>query len=115
MENSVELNLNKNNIMWDFIYPIKTHAELYCNGKVYNGNEIKKFKFFSSEQKLQLAEKQTTSDLPNLIMNRNNATEVTRELLEESKDVLPKEEPSAFSNEVFIVHGHDSTSEYELV
>ena len=108
---SVEINLTKEQIIWDFIHRINTGKMVVCDGNVYVGNEITTFKFYSSKQKLQLPKDHTRYDLPHFVYM--NLTDVTRELLEESKEILPKEEPSAFSNEVFIVHGH-STSEHEF-
>jgi hypothetical protein len=109
---SIEANLTKEQIMWDFIHPIKPHNMILCNGDIYDGKELMRFKVYFTKEKIQLENKPSQVELNSIL--HNDAEEVTRDLWDESQKILPKEKTTAFSNEVFIVHGHDSNSKFEL-
>jgi len=109
-----EINLTKDQVLNDVVIPFKTNKKIICNGEVFESQEIIAMKFYFTAQKLIFDKSTGRTGLDSLVYN--NSEDVTRQILEASKKIpIPIDSAiSLDSNQVFIVHGHDSESKLEL-
>jgi hypothetical protein len=107
-----ETNLSKKQVLQSLIVPYNAKREIICDGVVFLPLEISVFKIYSTTNKVL-----ETSEFQNFSVDseiNKNGKEVTSKLLEEGKKFQSEKEISVHSNQIFIVHGHDSESKLEL-
>ena len=107
-----ETNMSKKQILHNFVAPFLNGGEIICNGVVFQRSEIEVFRIYVTTNKVLETTEYQNFNVDSEI--NKNGKDVTREIMEEGKKYQIEKEVTVRSDQIFIVHGHDSKSKIEL-